>query len=599
MTQRYKMIFFILVVFIFLTSLFYKFSITNGIETAKWLYFLAMSGILLISAAMCLLSIKPPVTIELNSVDIVLLLFYLFLLAASISFPLVELVGRNFITCHLLLFYYWLVRILFTVRQNTKYLAHISIAFIAAGILQGGIALLQLYGLLPSLHLLFKLTGTFANPDALAGYITSITPFAFGLYLLSKDQTLKWFAGLFLILIILVLPATMIRNAWISSAAGILFILAHAYRTRLSSLFSRKLATSVTVAGGLLLTLLAGYALYTFKPDSIQGRFLMWKVSWRMFLDHPILGMGFGRYGMEYGYYQAEYFAQHPQNDYEKWLSGNVNHAHNEYLEVLTELGIPGLLLFLALIYFLCATRPARPNPLLISAKASLIGILIFMFGSFPLSILPTAINAVFIIAIIAKHRQTLLTVKLKKQILIPASGFMIIAAVLLLNYTIKSYFNYKEWHTAVQLALMQQYGPAVERYEKLYPHLEHEGQFLLNYGGTLSLMGDHHKAIELLQKARQRYADPNIHISLGNSYAALGHIQKAEYHYRLAYRIIPNRFYPLYLLTKLYFNHDMLDQARQMAGTVIRFREKVPSPAIDEMKQEIKALLKTVQADQ
>ncbi len=474
----------------------------------------------------------------------------------------------------------------------------ISTAFIAAGILQAVIALLQLYGLLPSLHLLFRLTGTFANPDALAGYLTSITPFAFGIYCLSKDQNLKWFAGLFLLLVILVLPTTMIRNAWIAAAAGILFVLSHMYRNKLAALFTRKLVATLTIAGCLLLTLLAGYALYSLKPDSIQGRFLMWKVSWRMFLAHPLWGIGFGRFGMKYGYFQADYFVQHPQNLYEKWLSGNVNHAHNEYLEILTELGIPGLLLFLSLVYLLWTTKAARPDPILVSAKASLLCLLVFGFGSFPLSILPTAINAVFIMSIIAGHRQPLSIIPLKNRTRIAISGMMIILAILLLNYTKKTFFIFKEWHTAVQLSLMQQYGLAIERYEKLYEYLENEGQFLLNYGGTLSLEGEHHKAIELLQRAQQRFADPNIHISLGNSYAALGGIPEAEHHYRLAYHIIPNRLYPLYLLTKLYYNNDMREQAQQTGRTVIDFEEKVSSPAIDEMKKEIKALLFSARTD-
>jgi len=484
--------------------------------------------------------------------------------------------------------------------NNANTITILITAFVSAGILQSIISLLQLYGVLPSFNAYFKMTGTFGNPDALAGYLASVSPFAFGLYLSLGDQKIKWLTGFFLVLIILVLPATMIRNGWIASSAGIFFVLAHAKRGKILALFSHKLLSSMAMTVLMLSIILSSYGLYFLRPESIQGRLLIWKMTVQMTLDHPICGLGLGRYGMEYGYYQATYFAQHPGNNHEKYLAGNVNHAHNEYLEILTELGMIGLLLFLAVIYILWNSKNSqKPDPISTSAKASLLSILIFMFASFPLHILPTAVNTAFITAVMATTHPPAFVIRLHKPVLFTTAGILLITALFVLKYTAKTYIAYREWHSAVQLSMIRQLGPAVALYEKLYDHFNHDGQFLLNYGGTLGLMGEHVKAIDLLNKAQTVSADPNIHISLGNSYAALGDISQAEYHYWQAFHLIPNRLYPLYLLAKLYSQHNMPYKAQQIGAAVIQFKEKIPSPVIFEMKKEIKALLNTTLADE
>jgi probable O-glycosylation ligase (exosortase A-associated) len=68
--------------------------------------------------------------------------------------------------------------------------------------------------------------------------------------------------------------------------------------------------------------------------ESAQGRLASWQTCWRVFLDHPVLGVGPDNL-------VAVYWRYNPRGD-------RFRVAHNAYLEMLSESGLPALLLFLA-----------------------------------------------------------------------------------------------------------------------------------------------------------------------------------------------------------------------------------------------------------
>ncbi len=71
------------------------------------------------------------------------------------------------------------------------------------------------------------------------------------------------------------------------------------------------------------------------STDSTKRRFLLARAAWKMFLDHPVLGVGIGNY-----YYKCR--------DYEPIAPGR---AHTMYLEIMAELGIIGIFLFLGILW--------------------------------------------------------------------------------------------------------------------------------------------------------------------------------------------------------------------------------------------------------
>ena len=72
------------------------------------------------------------------------------------------------------------------------------------------------------------------------------------------------------------------------------------------------------------------------SDDMTNGRIPMFQLAWESFLQHPILGIGWGGYKYEYHLYLA------PWTSYYQYLD-----AHNVYLQLLCETGVIGFTVFL------------------------------------------------------------------------------------------------------------------------------------------------------------------------------------------------------------------------------------------------------------
>jgi O-antigen ligase len=112
--------------------------------------------------------------------------------------------------------------------------------------------------------------------------------------------------------------------------AGLLVVLPDTYSARFSTLFSQD-----TLA----------------QDESISGRSAAMEIGLEMFIENPILGVGFGKYRSNY-WQTAEKLGLEAN-------ANNVNYAedaqspHSLYIEILSETGIVGLFTFLLYIYTL------------------------------------------------------------------------------------------------------------------------------------------------------------------------------------------------------------------------------------------------------
>src|SRR5690606_36634304 len=259
------------------------------------------------------------------------------------------------------------------------------------------------------------------NPDYFAGYLISIAPFAFGVYIFSKNHKYlnKFYTNLALIAFLIclfILPSTNSRTSWLALIAGLIFIFWQRYEV--SNKIKFLLNTKTKIIASLLLSItFAGFiiaTLYQIKPASAFGRLFIWKITSEIISENPIFGIGFNRFEVEYNNYQAKYFAADDGTLEEKLTSDNVRHAHNEYLQIWAELGLTGLIIFAGIIVLvflgnkITGIQPPEGGQLTekqvvnLSAKASLISLLVFSFFSFPLHILPTLINFIFLLAVVS-----------------------------------------------------------------------------------------------------------------------------------------------------------------------------------------------------
>ena len=137
----------------------------------------------------------------------------------------------------------------------------------------------------------------------------------------------------------------------------------------------------------------------------------------------------------------------------------------------------------------------------------------------------------------------------------------------------------------------LQDYRFVAGEYEELCPELCDEPRFLFEYGHALNKLERYFLSDWVLRRGARFSGDPMFWNVMGNNSKARGDVVAAEQYYQKAYRRLPNRLYPLYLLAKLYFETGQDDKAREMADRVLSFDPKVPSTAVREMKGEIRRL--------
>jgi len=185
----------------------------------------------------------------------------------------------------------------------------------------------------------------------LAGLLLIIIPYLFSETFLSTEEggfRFKQETGIILIVIAfaaLVFNAT--RIAWIVSIG--------VFGAYLSTAMPKR---SRIMAGTLVVLVLLGFwgfaqtnnamkhnvesliSLPTQRDSSLHyERIYKWESAWNMFLDHPIIGVGPGRFKYEY---LDKYILPMARER-------TAAHAHNNFLQVLAENGVIGFLIFLGL----------------------------------------------------------------------------------------------------------------------------------------------------------------------------------------------------------------------------------------------------------
>jgi O-antigen ligase len=94
------------------------------------------------------------------------------------------------------------------------------------------------------------------------------------------------------------------------------------------------------------------------RVEGGAGRIDLWTVAWRMVEDRPLTGVGAGNFPVS----SPRYLLEPGAIMRDEFIVTTPKQAHNIYLQALSELGLPGLVLFLSIILFAlgCSVRAAR-----------------------------------------------------------------------------------------------------------------------------------------------------------------------------------------------------------------------------------------------
>lgn len=335
--------------------------------------------------------------------------------------------------------------------------------------------------------------------------------------------------------------------------------------------------------------------LYAIDVNSVTGRMVIWRVCLTMVGCSMWKGTGLGSFKNLYNNFQAKFNEfEHPP--LEAQLLENDNFvAFNEFLQTGIELG-PIVYIFYGFI-FVQLYKSMRYNEgdwILHGAQASIMAILICSLMSYPLRTTSVLINLTFYCAIISSRQPE----KLKLEIQCGRLGRVLIAAacaslaLVIFNSEFKRARALVHWEKAAKISLSNDFKHARPFYEKCYPELRNNGNFLFNYGSEMFLGGESKESLTLLILASKQISHSNIYIYLGNNYTALGHYKSAEISFRHACNIKPNMFLPKFLLLKLYVEQQQHKKAWDQAKTIVDFPVKIPSEQVDYYKNAAKNYL-------
>ena len=485
----------------------------------------------------------------------------------------------------------------------------IIMVLLLAGCVEAIEGLRQLYGFAPSQHSLFKTTGSFFNPGPYAGFLALIAPLA--LYYCLRDYRvlsstfifrltafyLRWgLAICALFAIVLILPATMSRGAWLACLVACVFVALSYIKKK-----KKKACQGLLRQAGkkkrylacllLFLAVIAGGAgAYFLKKDSADGRLLMWKLSAKTLLHTP-WGSGVGNYPGQYGKTQAAYFASGKASTQEEYVAGSPEYAFNEYLQIGIELGLIPLLLFLTIIggSLVQGIRTGQAG-----IVGSLLSLLVFACVSYPFSVLPFLIVFVFLIALCHNKRISSFVSKKETALNVGCLALLALLTAFLLKEKPAVHAAYKKWKLTKYLYQAGAFSDAAREYNEMGKRLNHEAQFLFEYGRSLSKAGEHAQSNTVLHQAARINCDPMLYNIMGQNEQALGQYTEAERSFVYATQLIPERLYPHYLLMKLHKETGEQEKLKEAAHRVLTMEPKVHSKAVEEMREEAFEELKT-----
>ncbi|HEV2235706.1 MAG TPA: O-antigen ligase family protein [Ktedonobacterales bacterium] len=199
-----------------------------------------------------------------------------------------------------------------------------------------------------------RVFGTFAQPNPYAAYLNLATPFALAFALLHPRLEARWVAAGAGALLLFAQGLAGSRGGWLALAAALAVMAVAALRIEKPALaVGLPLAAlgGIAWATNLLPAKLQHAALHALRLENVSlsaplndanfssvERLAHWVAGGRMFLAHPILGVGAGNYDPAYARYAAP-----------GWPD-SLGHAHNYFINAAAETGAIGGLVFVALI---------------------------------------------------------------------------------------------------------------------------------------------------------------------------------------------------------------------------------------------------------
>ena len=451
---------------------------------------------------------------------------------------------------------------------------------ILIGVIEAFLAMLQRCHWLSSRHSEFDMTGTFANPGPLGGFLAVVVVVLWGLYQRDSSQRmLKLVLFIMLVSTGIVLILTDSRAGWLAAISGYICIW-HFSGRRFQ--FPSYVYIIITLLVGFLLV-----GVYFHKKDSTNGRFLIWRVSTTMIADAPLTGHGIGFFPEKYMYYQAQYFEENPDSKLNN-LADNIIYPYNEYLRVGVEFGILGMLAVLFLIIAIFKYAILQGNTVIY--LGALTSLLVFAMFSYPAEVFLLLLLFPFLIGGIECKKSFLISIT-------PAHRYMLGGlCVFVLCWAGYVYYRYVSLESKVEKLYI---GSSVVKHVDPAKYIQMHMNELKPTPRLLDLYAQYSfrhlpltESLPIVEFTTTIVPTSEIFCDLGDLYLQQDQIEKAIECYQLSSHMIPHRILPKYKLFQLYRNVGDTIQMKIIGERLLSTSVKVESTQTLQIKGEVKKQL-------
>jgi putative inorganic carbon (hco3(-)) transporter len=179
-------------------------------------------------------------------------------------------------------------------------------------------------------------SGPIGDPNDFAMFLSGAIPLAIFFALSAKQRRGLWVAAV--VVLIAADLATLSRGSLVGLGAVLLW-----------AIISRRISLPGVLGGAVVVATVLAFAFLLFQPliqerlvqksvaanQNVASREVFWQAAWHMALDHPIVGVGPNRFGVE-----SEHYVRNDP------IVLHDPAVHNSYLEILAEIGPFALVLF-------------------------------------------------------------------------------------------------------------------------------------------------------------------------------------------------------------------------------------------------------------
>ncbi len=455
----------------------------------------------------------------------------------------------------------------------------VSTIMTLAGVTVATIGIFQFFGKNPSFLYQAAVPGsTFGNKNFAAQFVVAIIPFSIYTAYLYRENKARILFGLFPFTLIFFLIVTRTRGAWLASIAGLLtgtglllfYLIKNRllYKIDLKNLLGKQFMRYI-VPGLVLFIILISFtfmpsdkktkksinldfgqelkSIANTKEGSAHWRLTAWANTLEMIKDKPLFGTGIGNWQFYY-----PLFAQKGAIDKDFNEDRQAKRAHNDYLQIAAELGLPGIILFLwflgSLIF--CGLKIIRSDESQewaflgiagISAIISIMGNAMFSFP-FQEALPPFFLAVIASMITFGRFRKTERIKVQSKPVLIPVLVFFIILAVFNMMWGYRlcmADYYFLEGKRFNKAKMFERSLRPLRQSMKLNPHNFRVYSLL---GRSFNELKRYHDSVPINKKALKLHPYYiNCMNNLGNALRGIHHVDDSIEIYNRALELFPN----------------------------------------------------------